>query len=502
MAHLFVKIPLERSKPLAQAHWFNENLRTYQHEDIKEATSDLMTRIYEHSKPKRERRAIHLLQLEVLILNLFEAQKHSGFFVISKSAGHYSFVEAVSFRVLVGHHLKHLRDMGFLKEYKGFNSPQVASRTRYELLLPALEWLKKWQLIDSQYLFCSAETQSIHLKNAKKQRIPLPAGLIIEAEAMGATVQLLNQMLKYTFVDLFLTDVELCELEEDLGRSRNEEKYLPARVNFERRFIYRVFNNESLEEGGRFYGGWWQTIPKAYRPYISINNNFVEELDYSGMHVDLLYAHHNAVCSMDDPYVFGLITHEHRDQTKVIFNRLINVSKRAYLISALEKDHDERKLMLPKDVSNFDEYVGLIESAHSPIAGSFMSGASVKLQYLDSQIAERVMLRMLVEHSAACLPIHDSFVVEAVHVKALRQVMEDVFIDFVGRRPQIKAVSRSLKAADRQDRVNLIGEIFDDSQGYVQRYDIFCRYNNHKYLTQGGVPFEDKPCSASWTTVS
>ena len=491
----------EKAELCRKSHWLNCNLFSQQDDVLKAAAEALLSKIYQHSNPTRKHIAKHLPQLEILILNLLKAQKHRDFMTVSKAAGHYVFENGVSFRVLVAHHLHHLVAMGFLKEHKGYYGGIIGKRTRYELLSPAKEWLSKWPL-DAKYFSSTADKEPIHLKDEDKKRIRIPDELIPETEQMAGNLQQLNQRLKYTFVDLFLTDYELQEMEEDLSSSKEDEEFKPASVNFERKFLHRVFNNSSLEQGGRFYGGWWQTIPKEKRLYLSIDNNFVEELDYSGMHVDLLYARHQSTCQLNDPYVFGFLTEEYRGQTKIIFNRLINSTKRSSFIQALEKDHDEEKVRLPKGLANFDEYVALIEETHHEIAGSFLTGASVSLQYMDSQIAERVMLRMLDEHSAVCLPVHDSFIVEIGEAEHLDAIMKETFFEFVGSEAQIKAVSRSLSDAQRQERVNLVEEIFEEGQGYNQRFMAFCRYYQPKHLIRGGDPFGDKPLTKLWSAAS
>ena len=493
--------PSEKEELCRKSHWFNSNLISQQGDVLRAAAEELLSKIYQHSNPKRKHRAKHLPQLEVLILNLLKAQKHPDFITVSKAAGQYVFENDVSFRVLVGHHLRHLVAMGFLKEHKGFYGGITGKRTKYELLSPAKDWLNKWQL-DSKLFFSIADKKPIHLKDEKKNRIHLPAERLPETALMANNLQQLNLRLKYTFVDLFLTDSELQEMEEDLSSSKEDEEFRPAIVDFERKFLHRVFNNSSLHQGGRFYGGWWQTIPKERRLYLSIDNNFVEELDYSGMHVDLLYARRQSICQLNDPYVFGCLTDEYRDQTKIIFNRLINAKKRPSLIQALERDHSEGKVRLPKGLADFDEYIALIEEAHHQIAGSFLTGASVSLQYMDSQIAECVMLRMLDEHSAVCLPIHDSFVVEIGKAKHLEAIMKETFFDFVGSEAQVKAVSRSLSNSQRKERVNLVEEIFEEGQGYNQRYMAYCCYYNQKHIIRGGDPFGDKPLTKLWLAAS
>ena len=41
---------------------------------------------------------------------------------------------------------------------------------------------------------------------------------------------------------------------------------------------------------GRFFGGWWQNIPREYRKYIRLDDKHVVECDYSGLHINMLYA--------------------------------------------------------------------------------------------------------------------------------------------------------------------------------------------------------------------
>ena len=62
--------------------------------------------------------------------------------------------------------------------------------------------------------------------------------------------------------------------------------------DFTAKFVRRIFNNGSWEEGGRFYGGWWQRIPWQWRVQISVNgaSDGSVEVDYSGHHIVLLYA--------------------------------------------------------------------------------------------------------------------------------------------------------------------------------------------------------------------
>ena len=56
------------------------------------------------------------------------------------------------------------------------------------------------------------------------------------------------------------------------------------------KFVRRVFNTGTFDDGGRFYGGWWQLIDGSYRKDIRTNNVPTVEIDYSSLHVSLAYA--------------------------------------------------------------------------------------------------------------------------------------------------------------------------------------------------------------------
>ena len=64
-----------------------------------------------------------------------------------------------------------------------------------------------------------------------------------------------------------ITDAEFGDLQRRLQSDPDPEK---QPIDFTKRMLYRPFNNGSFEEGGRFYGGWWQSVPKEFRPSITI----------------------------------------------------------------------------------------------------------------------------------------------------------------------------------------------------------------------------------------
>ena len=83
-----------------------------------------------------------------------------------------------------------------------------------------------------------------------------------------------------------------------------------------------------FEEGGRFYGGWWQGIPGDYRTFITIDGKRTVQLDYSGMHFSIMYAQLGMDTPMEDPYALEGYGGHLRGHIKRAFNIIINCATR------------------------------------------------------------------------------------------------------------------------------------------------------------------------------
>ena len=72
-----------------------------------------------------------------------------------------------------------------------------------------------------------------------------------------------------------------------------------------------------------------------------------------------------------------------------------------------------------------------IVKLHQPISSYFYSGEGTRLQRVDADIAERVMLK-LVASGYPCLPLHDSFITFATLDDELGQIMETAAAEVAG----------------------------------------------------------------------
>ncbi len=77
-----------------------------------------------------------------------------------------------------------------------------------------------------------------------------------------------------------------------------------------------------------------------------------------------------------------------------------------------------------------------ILAKHDKIKKYFCSGYGTRLQYLDSQIAEKIMLT-LGKDGIGCLCIHDSFIVAEEYKDRLRELMRNYFYEIFKFYPKV-----------------------------------------------------------------
>jgi hypothetical protein len=245
-----------------------------------------------------------------------------------------------------------------------------------------------------------------------------------------------NQFLLKHCIALDLDDQNLTALAEEIvQRAKDEARVWSSEedekvgcLDFSRVQLRRIFSRGSLALGGRFYGGWWQTIPSRHRPLIRINGYKTYELDYSSMALRIIYALEGIdVPKEEDLYDIGLPNwipddDPRRTPIKTYINALLNDEFGNY---GLPKRDQERVGVDQKEL--YDRVV----QRHKPIAHLFNTGIGLKAQFLDSQVAEEVMHAMKYQ-DVLVLPIHDSFIVRLGCADWLHEAMEDAFMKIVG----------------------------------------------------------------------
>lgn len=199
---------------------------------------------------------------------------------------------------------------------------------------------------------------------------------------------------------------------------------LSFRVDVEQRTLRRYFNNGSFDQGGRLFGGFWQSLPKGVRKgCLRIGGEGVAEVDFGQFNVRASYALAGAVPPQGDQYsVPGL--EDHREGIKKVFNALLSTTK------LLRKLPRETRPLLPQGIAVGD-VVGALGRKHPPLVPLFCRGLIGALQRMESTILVRVLLTLLRDGIVA-LPIHDAVVVPVSQAAKVQAVMAHTFTEETG----------------------------------------------------------------------
>ncbi|MBV5341524.1 MAG: hypothetical protein J0665_18540 [Deltaproteobacteria bacterium] len=276
-----------------------------------------------------------------------------------------------------------------------------------------------------------------------------------------------NDLLQKTYIDLdddLLTDTDLKELKRyDKKLKRNVVEYS---IDLSKKRVYRVFSNEDWKQGGRIYGAWWHGCPKELRKYILINGEPVIELDFSAIHILLLYAHLGDNFLDEGVDAYTIEGHDFRKAMKVVMMSAINAKSdekadgdtRAIMATwdtLIKKLNKERKEYGINSHDSLYEMLEAIKERHQPIAEFLASGEGIKLQKEDSDIAIEI-IKQHTKMNVPILSVHDSFIVPRYFEPFTRDIMNQAY----GR-----LVAKYLGAgyASEIETINCItGEIFKE----------------------------------------
>jgi hypothetical protein len=204
------------------------------------------------------------------------------------------------------------------------------------------------------------------------------------------------------------------------------------KINKTDKFVRRIYNDSSFEWNGRFYGGWWQRTPKAYRAGIHLDGSSTCEIDFSAIHMVLLYA----IAGIDywndigtDPYLLDDFeqSDEIRSLLKVIVLVSVNAESRKQALEALRykirtTDREEFEWFTEGDY-DLEDILNRFVKKHEPIQSSFFSSNTFSVMKIDAQIAEYI-INHFTDQGIPVLAIHDSFLIHRVHEGDLRSVMQ------------------------------------------------------------------------------
>ena len=252
------------------------------------------------------------------------------------------------------------------------------------------------------------------------------------------TIQIYNINLQETSNNL-IHQTHYTEILVELAGLSNDIRYINDTIisgEIINKSLFRVFNRGDLNFnlGGRFYTSAFQNLSKVVRNSFSINGEKTVSLDYSGMHIRMLY-HLIGQGYQDECYVYHKGVNDFkRDRIKIASLIAINAKERHRAIYAILGELEDKDIPLP-----YNEVAGLLEQFeefHKPIKDYFYSDIGIELQNKDSTIMNNI-LSILYGKGIVALPIHDEVIVPARHENFVREVMTNEYEKVMKYKPII-----------------------------------------------------------------
>lgn len=319
-----------------------------------------------------------------------------------------------------------LAQQGFVSEKLGYNF--LDSGVAYVTRMRATEKLKElfnihgWSAV---LLKADPPKEPIVLRDSDGNDLPLPVSP--ETNAMKEAARKINDYLSGVRIEI-------------------DGKLRPVG------YYRRIFNRGSFDYGGRWYGHWIQNEKNDTKKVgelntrerrikdgrLLLNGEPTIEYDYHAMHLTMLYhklevdpdyIDSNGICDgygLAD-YGFG---REFRPLIKNICMYYINNPSKKSAIATINEKLFTDELREFQNV-NVREVMNAFEAAHVKVRDLFFQERGPRLQRIDSDIVERIMLHF-VDRDIPCLSIHDSFIVPRKHKNLLGRVMTSAWHEVIG----------------------------------------------------------------------
>jgi len=446
--------------PLDYSFFFNKKLLSTNPDTLVSKTCECLFNKFNHSA----RNSLNSkFALNNILTNLIVAHIFGRYIIISKSPNEYSNysfygLKHYSYRLIIGW-IELLLEQGYINQVKSYydSKSKIGKRPRLwisEKLISSFEDFRN-NCAEIQFAYY---TRPIVLKDKSKNVIQYkPSGNVLEK------IKFLNIYNEFIESNQIIFPVESSSFDTTLNYLypiSNQinlyhslytqlvfNKYhseipiversnpIPLLITLESKsllykrlsgVLYRVFNNGSFSQGGRFYSSY-QQLNGNDRIKILINGSSVSEVDYSAYHLNMLY-HLTKKQFGEDPYSV-VDRSEVRPILKVLCLIVINSRDKTQALRALNYEiRKNREFQKLKRIYQLDEKELLrkFENVHSEISNYFCSGIGLKLQFVDSQITESI-LKHFTKRDIPCLSIHDSFIVPAEHQRELAEMMNKIY---------------------------------------------------------------------------
>ncbi|MBI1327491.1 MAG: hypothetical protein GC136_07605 [Alphaproteobacteria bacterium] len=289
---------------------------------------------------------------------------------------------------------------------------------------------------------------------------------------------LYNDLVKYTeFTKKFPYRVNFKAVKASDTR-KEEIKKVAGRISKEHTNPIRIFNSRDLNEGGRFYEGWWYSMPKEGRKAIQveIKGHWEDtvELDFKSLHPSILFTKVGQGSLVNKADLYEVINPKDnnpypRSLIKMVFMFMAYSKKsnalREQVLEEIEKrlgipfvksackQHRKRKMTILerqvatlvkedmelieeqqlkgiyqsfKDKQKWQTFKGQLKDKYGLIWKELGKGLWKELQNFDSIVANKVHSACLRE-GIPVLSIHDSFIVPQSKEREARKIIQHAY---------------------------------------------------------------------------
>ena len=352
-----------------------------------------------------------------------------------------------------------------------FMQPGTVLKLKIELL--HLDGVLLYERPPKTPISCREPPTPRYKRPAKRgRRIPIPTKFK-QTDEFERQVDLLtryNEILANHFVAYFAPDTKIKKRIRAQKAIRLSGDYSPL-LDVGQKMVRRHFNDvnkrdEELKIGGRFFGGFWQTIESKDRSdYLYIDDDWGVEMDYKSMEPTIAYAQagvdiQKMIAEGDElpcyelpgyppeltkpvtkaALLVGLNRDDENDyEPDVELNRVRAVRKKLFKdyktalaedgidVEGLKlKDVPDKELMWP-GAPPLDEVVNLVYERHSRILPSSRK-AGLERTFVESQVTVKIIERFC-NRNRPVLCIHDSYVAHPSDAQFLEHAMFDSLVD-------------------------------------------------------------------------
>ena len=308
------------------------------------------------------------------------------------------------------------------------------------------------------------------------------------------------KILKHTHIDIY-------DLETPVLIIGDGKKKIRLQINQQDKRVRRIFNNSRWDQGGRFYGGWWQRCPKDYRKKIQFDGIMTAEIDFSGLHIVILYAQEgiNYWAEVnEDPYELHGINDidpdvDLRAAAKLLLLTAINSDDTNKTFKAFRSQSANGSPEKKMTDGQLSAMLHQLAQKHEPIAHKLASGAGIDLMYVDSQITEKLIEKFTFVYKCPILTVHDSYIVPFGYDHFLYQEMQAAFEEVTGvKHPVVEHTTEYYDVIEREPHPDNPVDLQHDhyagppSQRHLSELELFREFKG-KPLWEDWVP--------DWTAV-